>query len=663
MAWPVSARFREAVRGTHRAISRVQLLLPASPSSVPQFGASPVGGLELPLLDGDVILSGTADTKGSLSIQIPGDYWDQVQPFGAELFAERGIDFGDGTRELVPLGYFRISRISQERSPYGPIQIDADDRTAQLRQTRVVYPYQIPTGTTHRQLFNTLVNGNAPAAGTPVTGSIASYGAYVGKTLTILWDRAGYDPDATTISTGAVVDDSIYDFLAKLVAEKGCVIRFRRTGELSIERRDPAVDAPADFVLREGVTGTLTQASRSVDRDGVFNMVRAFGSDPAHQTGYRLSYITDPASPIRWDGPFGYALRYYASPVLTTSAEADSAAETILARSTGLPTEQSLWAVPDPTVTPLDVCTAIVGNLAPVNHVVDQVTIPLTGGDPLRVETRTLNTIPQNPTDPEPDPGTIPDDPDPGTGGGTGGGTDPGTGGGPTTGGGSAEDGTQVALLRNWGPVIAGDECTGTGRPPASKWGLYDGAGHDGNGRRVPSAWNYHDGVLTIHGDQGGNTGGAAFRYSNYGYRVEVRARAYNTGGGSGSQYHFVLILWPDSDKWPEGAEYDFWEGNVGEPDADAFLHLPNHQPYRQDQASIKYNPSEWHNYACEWNPAAQTLKVWVDGVQVYDGKGRVAQAPGPMHLTAQLDNFGGSSHKEANMDIAWVRIYNRPNA
>jgi hypothetical protein len=98
MSWPVSARFREAVQGTHRSVSRALLLLPNAPSSVPQFGSAPVGGQELPILDGDVTLSATADVKGSLSITIPGDYWDLVQPYGAEVFIERGIDFGDGTR-------------------------------------------------------------------------------------------------------------------------------------------------------------------------------------------------------------------------------------------------------------------------------------------------------------------------------------------------------------------------------------------------------------------------------------------------------------------------------------------------------------------------------------------------------------------------------------
>lgn len=640
-------RFRESIAGTHRSIARVRLLDPGTPNGgVPQFGVEPVGGLDLPLLDGDARLSATADIKGTLSVTVPGDYWDQLQPYGAELFAERGVDFGDGTSEMVPIGYFRISKISQERSPYGPVLIDADDRSAQLKQTRVVYPYQVPVGTTHRQLFTTLVDGSATGVG--------SYGMYLGKPMTILWDLAGYDPDAVTVDTGAMVDDSVYDFLAKLVDAKGAVIRFRTTGELSIERRDPDLDVSADFTLREGKTGTLVQASRSVSRDGVFNVVRSVGSDPAIQTGYRLAYITDPVSPIRWDGPFGPALRYYASPVLTTSDEADTAAETILARSTGLPTELSLWAIPDPTIRPLDICQAVVGNLAPVNHVVEEVSIPLAGSEPVQIRTRTLNTVPANPTDPEPPVTPIPEDPDPG---------DPGSPTGPgTPGGGSSEDGVQIALLNGWGSVIAGDEFAYTGRPDGAKWGLYDGVGHDGNGRRTPSAWSVQDGILRCSGDQGGNTGGAAFRYGNYGYRAEIRCRVYASGGGSGSQYHPVLILWPDNDQWPAGAEYDFFETDIGDDGYGIFMHLPNHTPYRQDHVSVTKDITNWHNYAVEWNPAAQTLKSWCDGVQVYSGSGRVAQAPGPMHLTVQLDNFGGSSHINARMECAYVRIYNRPN-
>jgi hypothetical protein len=136
----------------------------------------------------------------------------------------------------------------------------------------------------------------------------------------------------------------------------------------------------------------------------------------------------------------------------------------------------------------------------------------------------------------------------------------------------------------------------------------------------------------------------------------------YNTANDGGDRYHPVLILWPDSDQWPAGAEYDYFECDEGDGPGDVggFMHLPNHQPYRQDHFSIGVDITQWHNYACEWNPGRQTLKQWTDGVQKYNGSGRVAQAPGPMHPTIQLDNFGGDP-RSANFDIAWVRIYANP--
>jgi hypothetical protein len=639
--WPVSARFTEAVAGTHRSVSRVRLL--PEPG---QTGVNPTDGMELPLLDGDVRLSATADVKGTLTARIPGDYWAEVQPYGRELFCERGVDFGDGTREYVPLGYYRIDRIDQERKPYGPITVDGSDRTAQLRQVRVIYPYQVPPGTTHRQVFSLLVNGANTGAGT--------YGMYVGVTIPIVWDDAGYDPDAATIDTGPVIDDYAYDFLAKLVDARGATIRFRPTGELEVVANNPPEDAPADFVLRDGRNGTLIQASRSVSRDGVVNIVRAVGSDPAYQTGHRLAYISDPTSPIRWDGPFGPSVRYYASPVLTTSDQADQAAETILARSTGLPTELALWAVPNPAVQPLDIARVLIATEPAEGHVIDEVTIPLAGSGALQVSTRTLNTVPENPTDPEPPVVDPPEEPDPGTPGGPGGPTTPG--------GGSSEDGTQAALLRSWGPVIDGDEFAYTGRPDPDRWGLYDSPGHSGNGRRSPSAFSVQDGLMRIHGENKVSGGTAFRRQRGYrGYRAEIRARVYNTGSGP-DRYHPVLILWPSNNEWPEGAEYDFMECNEGTGKFGLFMHLPNHQPYRQDHVSFPLDIQNWHNYAVEWNPAARTLKAFVDGEEVYSGSGRVADAPGPMHLTIQLDDFGGSP-RPANFDIAWVRVYTRPNA
>jgi hypothetical protein len=639
--YQTSARFRESVIGTHRTVVRLRLI-PAA--AVPLFGADP-DGIELPLIgdSADVRLNSTSDVKASISVTVPGDYWDQVAPYGAELFAERGIDFGDGTREYVPLGYYRINKRIQSRSPYGPVQLEGENRTAQLLQTRVIYPYQVPVGTSHRTLFNYLVNGVASGSGT--------YGMWTYRDVPIDWTDAGYDPDAAILNTGTVVDDSVYDFLAKLADSRGAVIDFAPTGEMVLRRRDPDLNSPADFVIREGKTGTLVQASRSESRDGVYNMVRATGSDPAYQTGYRLAWLSGP-SPLRWDGPFGPVVRYYASPVLETSDQADAAAETILSRTTGLPTELSLWTVPDPSIQALDVAQVITAGTPLASHVIDEVTIPLLGSAPVQLRTRTLNVVLENPTDPEPEQPEEPEEP------GNPGNPDPG---GPTTpGGGSSEDGTQAALLNGWGAVIAGDEFNYSGRPDPAKWGLYDGPGHGGNGRRSPSAFSVHDGMMTIHGENK-VSGGTAFthRRGDRRYRVEARCRVYNTGGGS-DRYHPVLILWPDNDVWPEGAEYDFMECDEGTGQFGLYMHLPNHQPYRQDYYGEALDLQNWHNYACEWDGPGRTLKAWIDGRLVYSATGRVAEAPGPMHFTFQLDDFGGNP-RPCNFDMAWVRIYGGP--
>lgn len=238
---------------------------------------------------------------------------------------------------------------------------------------------------------------------------------------------------------------------------------------------------------------------------------------------------------------------------------------------------------------------------------------------------------------------------------------DPGNPGGPTNPG-SPEDGTQAAVGRSWGPVIAGDEFEYTGSPKAAVWGMYDGAGHDGNGRRTPAAYSVANGVMTCHGDRAGNTGGMAMKWSATTYRIEARMRVYNTDAGSGEQYHPVLIMWPDSDSWPQGGEDDYCEFDVGDREVSAFIHHPNQgSGSEQSSASKTIDPTQWHNYAFERTAARVT--GWIDGVQwfsfsVAETNGPV---PGPMHPTIQMDNFGGSSHREANQDVAFVRIYGRP--
>lgn len=225
----------------------------------------------------------------------------------------------------------------------------------------------------------------------------------------------------------------------------------------------------------------------------------------------------------------------------------------------------------------------------------------------------------------------------------------------------TGDSGATAAAKLNWGtPLANSDEFNGTGKPDASKWGLYDGAGHNGNGKRTPAAFSVANGVVTNHGDANNNTGGMAAKVSSgTTYRVEARMRVYNAGGGSGAQYHPVLIMWPNNDSWPQGGEDDFAEFNVGETTVQSFIHHPNQgSGSAQSQASIKLDPTQWHNYAME--RTSTTIKGYVDGVQwfSYTTGQTNGPVPGPMHFCFQLDSFAQGSHQGANQDMDWVRFY-----
>jgi len=203
------------------------------------------------------------------------------------------------------------------------------------------------------------------------------------------------------------------------------------------------------------------------------------------------------------------------------------------------------------------------------------------------------------------------------------------------------------------------DEFNYTGQPDPTKWSAYNGPGHDGNGRRVASANQVQNGALVQTGTSNGDSAGLAARKGQKYGRWEARARSYALSTSNSSRsYHPLLILWPDSDKWPAGAEYDYLEtSKPGQDCAEAFLHYPNHQPKRQEYAKkCGVDLSKWHNFAIEWKP--NLLVGYIDGQEWFRFTGQVANAPGPMHQTIQLDNFFGGSMQPAKFEVDWVRAY-----
>lgn len=209
-----------------------------------------------------------------------------------------------------------------------------------------------------------------------------------------------------------------------------------------------------------------------------------------------------------------------------------------------------------------------------------------------------------------------------------------------------------AAVKYGWGKPIARDEFNYTGAPRERKWSVYDSAGHDGNGVRTEAAWHVNGRVARVVGDSRGTTGGMAAKFGRQQYgRWEVRMKTNERD----SEYHPVLILWPESGDSNCDGEVDYAEGGSDSREIHFFLHYSCAN--EQVSASKRVDTTEWHNYAVEWTPTR--IVGYLDGVVWFRDTDPDHLPPGPMHQTIQLDWFpDGSTTTRSWMKIAWVRVY-----
>ena len=209
---------------------------------------------------------------------------------------------------------------------------------------------------------------------------------------------------------------------------------------------------------------------------------------------------------------------------------------------------------------------------------------------------------------------------------------------------------TSAATKYGWGTPNRVDEFdSGLGRD----WDVYDGEGHDGQGRRTPDAVSVKNGIMTITGDASGNTAGMAWNPGQRYGRWEGRVRA----PVGDSTYNALMLLWPDAENWPVGGEVDFMEmSDDKRQSTDMFLHYGANND--QEQGSVDIDATQWHDWAVEWTPTSIT--AFVDGKEWWKTTAVDILPPGPMHLCIQLDWFpeGRGDVTPTRMEVAWVKQY-----
>jgi hypothetical protein len=338
-----------------------------------QTGADPTG-IELPILNGSIEFDATADIRASGSVELVGN-WPTSQnlslaPYGAEVFLSRGIDRGANGILWAPLGYFRISEISQNDAAKGPLKLTLDDRMATIIDSRFLQPRQWITGTTVGEIVSDTVHT-------------------VYDDAVIVFDD---DSDLSTIGRSLIVEESRYELLLTLAEGLGKVVYWDELGQL-VFRTIPDED-DVTWSVKAGPGGAMVQADRSLSREGVYNAVVVTGEGADEITPVRaVAFDAQQSSPTFFDGPFGRVPRFYSSPFITTQTQAANAARNLLRQSLGAPYDVGLSAVPNPAVRPYDVLRVTYNNGNRELHIVERATIPLNVESPVKIATRESTVI------------------------------------------------------------------------------------------------------------------------------------------------------------------------------------------------------------------------------------------------------------------------------
>ena len=325
---PVSERWLRTVRGSHQMVVEARVVPPG------QTGVEPVGAT-LQVLSGDVSMDATADVRSTVDMTVlapwPTGPGSLLAPYGNEIHLRRGIRYGDGSAEWVSLGYHRIDAVEQDGLD-GAVRVSASDRMAGLIDARLLQPVQHPLGKPVGAIVSELVRDVYPDA-------------------VIEWD----DPLLAFAGLGRTLvgEESRWEYLQDLITSLGQVWWWDHRGVLRIAP-PPSPTQPV-WAVDSGEGGVLVSLRRSISREGVYNAVVATGEGADEVAPPRaVAYDEGANSPTRWGGPFGKVPRYYSSPFISTTAQAEAAARAMLQQTLGVPYNVDLTMVPHAALEPLD---------------------------------------------------------------------------------------------------------------------------------------------------------------------------------------------------------------------------------------------------------------------------------------------------------------------
>jgi hypothetical protein len=350
--YPVSDRFLARLAESHQVATEVLLFL--TDGRV----------LDIPHTGGSVQVDWAAAIHRTCTVTIddptliPRVPSDQLATYGARLRVSRGVHYGDGTSELVPLGLFRLDDVGGDVND-GPVTLGGKDLSVCIADDKFTVPYL--------------------ASGTVVTAITA----IVQRSL----------PDVQVVST--IVDipigRKVYDIQAdpwaacqEIAAAAGAVVYFSPDGTATITTLPDISTAAPVWDVAAGEGGVYIRASRAMSSANVYNGVRAAGENTADAVAPVSALVvdSDATSPTYWSGPFGRRPTFYSSPTLISTGACTNAATLKLLQAKAPNASGDLASLPNPALEAGDILRTIHPDGSRELHQAASFTVPLdTGGD------------------------------------------------------------------------------------------------------------------------------------------------------------------------------------------------------------------------------------------------------------------------------------------
>lgn len=323
--YPVSDRFLARLAESHRVATRVQLFLNSGRVIDLEHTGGSVNA------DRSQAIRRTCTVTIADPTLIPRVASDQLAAYGARLRVARGVEYGDGSQELVPLGVFRLDSVDGDVND-GPVTLAGKALEVAVADDKLTAVYTA-TGT--------------------VVGAI-----------TALIQRSLPGADVISQIVDVPIGSRAFDVQAdpwagcqEIAAAAGAEVYSNADGVFVIAQLPDLLTTPPVWAVEAVEGGVYISANRAMSSDGVHNGILATGENTADGVP-PVSYLAidnDTGSPTYWGGPFGRRPDFYSSSTLISTAACQQAANLKLAQAKAPNATGDISSLPNPALEPGDV--------------------------------------------------------------------------------------------------------------------------------------------------------------------------------------------------------------------------------------------------------------------------------------------------------------------